>query len=98
MNKIKVLEEQEIDLAGTIESAISTPQSYKEKGWERIEITKTAYPYDRSEYVVCIISKYRSETDDEYETRIEAENITKEAQKKQDLKEYERLKKKFENP
>lgn len=95
MNKIKVLEEQEIDLAGSLESAISTLQTYKEEGWESIEITKTSYPYDQSEYPVCIISKYRPETDKEYKKRIKDKNLTQEAQKKKDLKEYERLKKKF---
>jgi hypothetical protein len=97
MKKIKVLEEKQIYLTGTIESAISTLHSYKEEGWENIEITKTCYEYDPNEYPVCIISKYRPETDKEYEKRMEAEDITKEAQKERDLKEYERLKKKFEN-
>ena len=99
----QIFEFNDEDFAGSLEDTIKTLQRYNEKyiaeGWRRINIEKDHY----NDYVEFCMYGERLENDQEYKNRIEAEQKAAERQKKleekiaiDELKEYKRLKKKFE--
>ena len=85
----EICKDQDIDLDGTIDDAINMLQKYKEKGWT--DIDTGWYGDQRYNY----FSKYRLETDHEYDLRINAEKSSKEQSKEQRRQYYEQLKKEF---
>jgi len=56
------------------------------------------YDYDPEKYFRINLMGCRLESDQEYKERLQNQKATKELTKERERKEYERLKKKFENP
>lgn len=97
MKKIKVKETKHYcgDMEGDLGRIISSLQQEKNEGWEGIE-KETEYDYGYpSAYTVFYLYKYREETDEEYNKRIEIQKQTKAKQEAMDKERYEELKKKF---
>ena len=98
--QVKETEEYWGDFEGSLESIIASLQNELDKGWEGIENQRKHYEDYSSPYLY----KHREENDKEYAKRmkeLEKENQVKDAakivSKEQRRKEYERLKKEFED-
>jgi hypothetical protein len=92
--QVKETEEYYGDFEGSLESIISQLQSELDAGWEGIEMGGDQW----SE--VPYLYKHREETDKEYEKRmklLEKEKTDKLKAKERRRKEYEKLKKEFED-
>jgi hypothetical protein len=94
--KIKETQELDLDLERSIDNLINYLNVLKADGWEEI-----GYGYDYDNQIVAY--RMRLETDDEFERRKklidkekERKKILKQKKKDRDLKEYLRLKAKFE--
>jgi hypothetical protein len=90
IKRIQVKETQKYygDFDGTLEDIISSLQAELDAGWAGLE---SEYDYDnQKEYYLY---KERLETDEEYNLRMSEEQSWKEHRRKQ----YEQLKKEFEN-
>ena len=86
--KVKDKEYCWFDFYGKIDNIISYLQESKEKGWEGID-----YECDYDNTKQYYLYKTRLETDEEYNLRMSEEQSWKEYRRKQ----YEQLKKEFEN-
>lgn len=73
------------ELEGNLDDVISQLQTWKEEGWEGLDVD---YYYESTTYNLY---KSRLETDAEYQRRIQQEEHYKENRRKQ----YEQLKKEF---
>ena len=101
-NRIQVKETEKYygDFEGSLESIIYQLQSELDAGWEGIE-TKYERDYgDCHDHEVPYLYKHRPETDKEYEKRmklLEKEKADKLKAKERRRKEYEKLRKEFED-
>ena len=98
INKVKIKETSGIELyhfEGSLENIIAMLQDFKNEGkWEGIELDEY---YESCSYQLY---KYREETDYEYEMRmkeIEKKNLQKVKEKENRRKQYEKLRKEFED-
>lgn len=94
MERIEIEETQEVDLEMSLDNLINYLNNLKVDGWGGI-----SYGYDNQ----LVVYRTRLETDAEFDKRLklmerqkEEEKILKQKKKDRDLKEYLRLKKKFE--
>ena len=100
--KIQVKETQRYygDFEGSLESIISSLQSELDAGWEGIETEYERDYGDCHDHEVSYLYKHREETDKEYEKRmklLKKEKAEKLKAKERRRKEYEKLKKEFED-
>ena len=100
--KIQVKETQRYygDFEGSLESIISSLQSELDAGWEGIETEYERDYGDCHDHEVPYLYKHREETDKEYEKRmklLKKEKAEKLKAKERRRKEYEKLKKEFED-
>lgn len=94
MTKIRIRETQEIfssELDGKIDDIISQLETWKEEGWEGIDVD---HYYENTSYQLY---KHRLETDEEYEVRTNDLQKMEQRLKESRRKQYEQLKKEFEN-
>lgn len=95
--RILVKETNEIDLeifTGKFKDLLVLIQEFIDKKWEGMELSRS---YEYSEF---IIYRYREENDEEYQTRIEKlkkQKIYEEKAKERRRKQYELLRKEFED-
>ena len=97
IQKIKIKETSEFDLQlieGSLEVLISNLQKLKnEGGWSGIEI-EHGYYGDPNEY---ILYKYREETDEEYQKRIDRIKFAEEKKEQQKKKRLQELKEELDS-
>lgn len=87
---------EEVDIKySTLGSALQTIQRLIEKYGENADIDMHSYAYSDTEYFYVFTD--RPETDEEMQTRIRQEEIWAKNREEQDIKEFERLKKKFKS-
>jgi hypothetical protein len=79
------------DLEGTFEEVMTKLQNWKNEGWEGLECD---YNYESTVYELY---KHRLETDEEYNHRMSNEKLMKERAEAQRRKQYEQLKREFDN-
>jgi len=96
MTKKLVTRYQWIDLEDNIGEVINKLQKALEEGWEAVEHSTgdSAWDPNESNYLI----KQELETNEEYIERTNKEKCQAEIQAEGDRREYERLKKKFEQP
>ena len=97
-NRIQVKETKKYygDFEGSLESIISSLQSELDEGWEGIDIEYEGHDGYQEYYLY----KHRPENDKEYEKRmklLEKEKAEKLKAKERRRKEYEKLKKEFDD-
>ena len=100
--KIQVKETQRYygDFEGSLESIISQLKLELDEGWEGIETEYERDYGDCHDHEVSYLYKHREETDKEYEKRmklLKKEKAEKLKAKERRRKEYEKLKKEFED-
>lgn len=94
MTKIRIRETQKIyssEFGGKIDYIISQLQTWKEEGWEGIDVD---HYYEDTNFELY---KHRLETDEEYERRTNDFQKIEQKLKESRRKQYEQLKKEFEN-
>ena len=101
-NRIQVKETEKYygDFEGSLESIIYQLQSELDAGWEGIEMKYERDYGDCHDHEVPYLYKHRPETDKEYEKRmklLEKEKADKLKAKERRRKEYEKLRKEFED-
>lgn len=99
-DKLQVKEYSDFDISdefeGSFEEVQSMIKSYQSFGWMGIEFDR--YGYDGGKDLR--LYKFREETDEEYQKRleeVERTRITAEKEREERRIQYERLKKEFEN-